>query len=214
MRKILIIVALAFGLSVIALPAQADHSTNPNTAELDHVQQSHSSDCGVAAVTLTVPEGTPEWNYRLQVEVDGEIAGQTDLVQGPGTSTFELAFDEDASDGEVDVRYYYLDAQEWDIVDLDLNRKDIWPAVGDAFTAFTVVTDCEDDPEPTTEPTSGPDPDPTVEPTETKAPAVVPTSVPAGLPDTGPDAGTVALMGFGALAGGGLLFWLRRTLSH
>src|SRR5690606_18054445 len=64
-RKVRVNAAAAIGalvlaavLVLLAVPlAQADHG-NKNAAGLEHVQQSHTSDCGVASVTLTVPDTT------------------------------------------------------------------------------------------------------------------------------------------------------------
>lgn len=141
MRKVLTFIAAAAVLGFMSLAAQTANA-NPNTEDLAPIETSHASDCGVASVTLVVPDGTPEWSYRLQIEVDGEVAGATDLVTGPGSSTFDVALDEDQGDGSVTVSYYVIDATEWDIVPDGLNRQSIWPEVGDKFVSFDVATDC------------------------------------------------------------------------
>lgn len=110
--------------------------------------------CGTFDVT--VDHNTP-WRYGVTVEVDGEVV-DTLLVEGAGSDTLNLTFEEDEFGGSVDVRYYVTDATEWDIVPADLNRQAIWPEIGDAFRAFTVDTNCVADPEDPKDPEDPADP--------------------------------------------------------
>jgi LPXTG-motif cell wall-anchored protein len=161
-RQAAVALGVAVGGLALAGPASAHHSTNPNTKDLAHVETSHEVACGTASVTLTVPDGTPQWNYRLQVEVNGAIFGSTDLVSGPGSSTLDVPFAEDEGGGSVTVRYYFLDAEEWDIVDAEMNYKATYPDVGEGFKSFEVATDCATEP-PATDPPAT-DPPATAEP--------------------------------------------------
>lgn len=135
MRKYLALLAAVLGLSLFGLSAA---NANPNTKDLEPVTFSHASECGLASVRVTVPEqkeapaSYPNWQYGVEISVDGEVHTEHPLQVGPGSAATSLAFEEDQSDGEVVVTYTLLHATENDIIG------------GFTGDEFTVDTDCEE----------------------------------------------------------------------
>lgn len=133
MNRTHIITAAAVLTLAVALPAAATGDHTPS------VTFGHSTECGAALVSVTATD-IPAWWYGVEVLVDDVLAGEA-IVQGSGSDTLALTFDEDASDGEAVVTYYVHAATEWDLVPADLNYQATYPEVT-ASRTFTVDTDC------------------------------------------------------------------------
>lgn len=98
------------------------------------VSFNYSATCGSLSLTTSTADINPSWYYGIKATVDGTMVGSA-VLQGNGTKSSTITFDEDSYGGSVDVVVETYASTEQDLL------PDGW-SLGEQHVV-TVATDCQ-----------------------------------------------------------------------